>query len=639
MKLFLKIITFARQFWKLITLSIILSFLYVIFNNFSLWISVDFIGELFVSNRTPVSTIGSLSLPSGDQESGVSIPDTARNSVGVDASRSKGLYNRVKHAVKEMIIKQDKTETLKIVCLLIFLSFLVKNIILYVRAIIIFYVQINITIKLRILIYNALLRLPLSFMERRRTGEFISIAFNDVNSVNGVIQNSYGTLVMTPFQVMANIAILFLISWKLTLISFVIIPISGILITKIGQSIRRKSRRVFRQNANVVTVFQEALTSLRIVKAFTNEDKEEWRFKETNRQFFKLTLRSQRLKELTSPLNETLGAFILIFLLWYGGNMVYNNVGLGAEDFTRFLVFLFMMFQPLKKFSGLNNTIQTGLAAAERIFNTLEIQPEVYEKPGAVQLSSFQNSIRFENVSFRYDDHGPIVLRDIDLEIKKGQMVALVGPSGAGKSTLSDLIPRFYDATSGRILIDGTDVRDFTIKSLRSRIGMVTQDSILFNDTVRANIGYGMENASGDDIIEAAKAANAWEFISEMDKGLDTIIGERGIKLSGGQKQRLSIARAILKNPPILILDEATSSLDTESEKLVQDAIDNLMENRTVLVVAHRLSTITHADNIVVLERAKAICQGNHGELLRTCPKYKTLYEIQFETNPINVHS
>jgi subfamily B ATP-binding cassette protein MsbA len=637
MKLFLKIITFAKQFWKLITLSIILSFLYVIFNNFSLWISVDFIGELFVSDKTLISSIGSL--PSGDEEPGISIPDTTGHSGGVDVSKSKGLYGRVKHAVKEMIIKPDKTETLKIVCLLIFLSFLVKNIILYLRAIIIFYVQVNITIKLRILIYNALLRLPLSFMERKRTGEFISIAFNDVNSVNSVIQNSYGTLVMTPFQVLANIAILFLISWKLTLISFAIIPISGILITKIGQSIRRKSRRVFRQNANVVTVFQEALTSLRIVKAFTNEDKEEGRFKETNRQFFKLTLRSQRLKELTSPLNETLGAFILIFLLWYGGNMVFNNVGLGAEDFTRFLVFLFMMFQPLKKFSGLNNTIQTGLAAAERIFNTLEIQPEVYEKPGAIQVSAFQDSILFENVSFRYDDNGPLVLRDIDLEIKKGQMVALVGPSGAGKSTLSDLIPRFYDATSGKILIDGIDIRDFTIKSLRSQIGMVTQDSILFNDTIRANIGYGVENASEDDIIEAAKAANAWEFISEMDKGLDTIIGERGIKLSGGQKQRLSIARAILKNPPILILDEATSSLDTESEKLVQDAIDNLMENRTVLVVAHRLSTITHADKIVVLERAKIICQGNHGELLRTCPKYKTLYEIQFETNAINVHS
>ena len=319
--------------------------------------------------------------------------------------------------------------------------------------------------------------------------------------------------------------------------------------------------------------------------------------------------------------------------------MVYNNVGLGGEDFTRFLVFLFMMFQPLKKFSGLNNTIQTGLAAAERIFSTLESQPEVYEKPGAVQLSSFQNSIQFDNVSFRYDDDGPLVLRDIDLEISKGQMVALVGPSGAGKSTLSDLIPRFYDATTGKILIDGTDIRDFTINSLRSRIGIVTQDSILFNDTIRANIGYGMENASEEDIIEASKAANAWEFISEMDKGLDTIIGERGIKLSGGQKQRVSIARAILKNPPILILDEATSSLDTESEKLVQDAIDNLMENRTVLVIAHRLSTITHADNIIVLERAKIICQGNHGELLQTCPKYKTLYEIQFETNAINIHS
>lgn len=636
MKLFLKIITFAKQFWKLIALSVILSFLYVIFNNFSLWVSVDFIGELFVSDKTPISSVESLPSYQPAQES--SLSDTTSQSGIVDAPQSTGLYGKVKRGIKELIIKDDKTETLKIVCVLIFLSFLVKNVILYVRSVIIFFIQINITIKLRILIYNALLRLPLSFMERKRTGEFISIAFNDVNSVNSVIQNSYGTLVMTPFQVIANVVILFLISWKLTLISFVIIPLSGVLITKIGQSIRRKSRRVFRQNANVVTVFQEALTSLRIVKAFTNEGKEEGRFKDANKQFFKLTLRSQKLRELTSPLNETMGAFILIFLLWYGGNMVYNNAGLGAEDFTRFLVFLFMMLQPLKKFSGLNNTIQTGLAAAERIFGTLEIQPEVYEKPGAVQLSSFQNSIRFDNVSFRYDDDGPLVLRDVDLEIKKGQMVALVGPSGAGKSTLSDLIPRFYDITEGRVLIDGTDIRDLTINSLRSRIGMVTQDSILFNDTIRANIGYGLEGALEEDIIEAAKAANAWGFISDMDKGLDTIIGERGIKLSGGQKQRVSIARAILKNPPILILDEATSSLDTESEKLVQDAIDNLMENRTVLVIAHRLSTITHADKIVVLERAKIICSGNHTELLQTCPKYKTLHEIQFETNAINIH-
>lgn len=639
MKLFLEIIKFAKQFWKLISLSIILSFLYVIFNNFSLWISVDFIGELFVSGQTPISRIASspANEPKLEPAPGDTTLQGGKN--GESVSGGKGLYNRAKLAIKELIIKDDKRETLKIVCILIFLSFLVKNVILYIRAIIIFYVQTNITVKLRTLIYNTLLRLPLSFMERKRTGEFISIAFSDVNSVNSVIQNSYGTLVMTPFQVIANIVILLLISWKLTLISFVIIPISGVLITKIGQSIRRKSRRVFRQNANVVTVFQEALTSLRIVKAFTNEDKEEERFNEANQRFFNLTLRSQKLRELTSPLNETLGAFILIFLLWYGGNMVYTSAALGAEDFTRFLVFLFMMFDPLKKFSGLNNTIQTGLAAAERIFSTLEIQPEVYEKPGAVQLSSFQNSIRFENVSFRYDEDGPLVLRDIDLEIKKGQMVALVGPSGAGKSTLSDLIPRFYDVAVGRILVDNTDIRDLTINSLRSRIGIVTQDSILFNDTIRANIGYGMENASQEDIIEAAKAANAWEFISDMHKGLDTIIGERGIKLSGGQKQRLSIARAILKNPPILILDEATSSLDTESEKLVQDAIDNLMENRTVLVIAHRLSTITHADKIVVLERGKIICSGNHTQLLQGCPKYKTLYEIQFETSTINIHT
>lgn len=637
MTLFLKILTFAKEFWKLISLSIILSLLYVLFNNFSIWISVDFIGELFISQDSQQARVESL--PSNDGENIQSAADTTVSSMPAAIGGSAGLYNKIKFTVKDIIVKDSKTETLKIVCILIFLSFLIKNAILYLRSIIIFFIQTNIIIKLRNMLHNALLRLPLSFIEKRRTAEFISITFSDVNSVNNVIQNSYGTLIMTPFQVIANVAILLLISWRLTLISFIIIPISGILISKIGQSIRRKSRRVFRQNANVVTVFQEALTSLRIVKAFTNEKKEEDRFQSANRHFFHLIFRSQKLRELTSPLNETLGAFILVFLLWYGGNMVYNNAGISAEDFTRFLVFLFMMFQPLKKFSGLNNTIQTGLAAAERIFGTLDMPPEVYEKPGAITISEFEGPIQFEDVSFRYDDNLPFVLRNINLEINKGEMVALVGPSGAGKSTLSDLIPRFYDLTEGRIRINGIDSREFTLNSLRKQIGIVTQDSILFNDTIRENIGYGMENATDEAIIEAAKAANAWEFIEQMDQGLNTVIGERGIKLSGGQKQRLSIARAILKNPPILILDEATSSLDTESEKLVQDAIDNLMENRTVLVIAHRLSTVTHADKIAVLERGRIICMDSHSELLHTCPKYRRLYEIQFETDTAKVIS
>ena len=604
-----------------------------------MWISVDFIGELFGADQAQKSRVESFAPENSNQN--VSKPDTAGqlDKYTGAISKGKGLYNRIKHGVKDLIIRKNKTDTLKIVCVLIFLSFLIKNIILYLRAIIIFFIQMKIIIKLRILLYNTLLRLPLSFIEKRRTGEFISIAFNDVGSVNTVIQNAYGTLIMTPLQVIANIVILFLISWKLTLISFISIPISGILISKIGQSIRRKSRRVFRQNANVLTVFQEALTSLRIVKAFTNEGKEENRFKSENDRFFHLNFRSQKLKELTSPLNEILGALILVFLLWYGGNLVYSTATLGAEDFTRFLVFLFMLFQPLKTFSGLNNTIQTGLAAAERIFHTLDMQPEVYEKPNAISMNSFDNSIVFENVSFRYDEHLPLVLRDISLEIKKGEMVALVGHSGSGKSTLSDLIPRFYEVTEGGIRIDGIDSKELTLHSLRKQIGIVTQDSILFNDTIQANIGYGLENATEEKIIEAAKAANAWEFIEEMEKGLDTVIGERGIKLSGGQKQRLSIARAILKNPPILILDEATSSLDTESEKLVQDAIDKLMENRTVLVIAHRLSTVTHADKIIVLDRSKIICSGTHIELLQTCPKYKRLYEIQFESVSVDVPS
>ena len=393
---------------------------------------------------------------------------------------------------------------------------------------------------------------------------------------------------------------------------------------------RRKSRRVFQQISVVLSVFQEAVASMQIVKAFTAEEREVNNFDRANRKFFKAQFRADRMGQATSPINEIIAVMVLIMLFWYGARLVYFNE-LDADDFMRFIVLLFAVFQPLKELSGLNNVLQRGLAAAERIFEIIDTPTEEFDRPDTICIDTFRDAIVINDMSFQYTPQGPFVLRNINLTYKKGQTVAFVGHSGSGKTTMVNLVPRFYDVTRGQILMDGNNLQDLDLISLRKQIGIVTQETFLFNDTIRYNIAYGIDTVTDEAIIEAAKAANAWEFIEKMELGLDSEVGERGVKLSGGQKQRLAIARAILKNPPILILDEATSSLDTESERLVQDAIDRLMKNRTVLVVAHRLSTIIHADMIVVMENGEVVDTGKHVELLETCPVYKNLYQIQFK--------
>ncbi|WP_456408883.1 ABC transporter ATP-binding protein [Caldithrix abyssi] len=619
MKLYMQVLGFIKPYWKGIVLIIVLTFSYVIFNNLSIWISIDFVRELF----SP-AYVQQQSVPP-DSVQVVSPADELQDIV----KNSQGIYQKLNSKIKSFIIRKDRLETLKIVCLVIFLAFLMKNVSQYSRKLLLIFIQARVVVDIRNKLQRKFLHLPLSFFHQHHSGTLTSIVFNDVNAIQQVLNQSFGKIILSPLQIIANIIILLMISVKLSLITFIILPISFFVIYKIGQSIRRRSRRVFQQVADVVLAFQESISAINIVKIFTSEKREEERFKKTNFQYFQKLFRAERIKIATTPINEILLVLTLVTLLWIGGRMVYQNEGLQPEDFVRFLVFLFAMFKPIQEFSGINNVMQTGLAAAERVFNVLDQPEETYDAPDAIELKEFKKEIKYDHVYFKYNNEDEFELQDLHFTIKKGETVAFVGHSGAGKTTIVDLLPRFYPVSAGRITIDGIDINRIKLFSLRKLIGLVSQETVLFNDTIRGNIAYGHPDASEEAIIKAAKAANAWDFIQQFELGLDTHIGERGVKLSGGQKQRLAIARAILKNPPILILDEATSALDTESERLVQEALDHLMQSRTVLVIAHRLSTIRNANKIIVMHHGKIDAIGTHAELYEKSSIYRTLYENQ----------
>ena len=412
------------------------------------------------------------------------------------------------------------------------------------------------------------------------------------------------------------------------MIAIVILPLAGFAIISIGRSIRRKSRRTQAKIAEIMQILTETLTSIRIVKAFVNEKEEVKKFTGESQNYFKLLLKRARLDLISAPVTESFGVIIGVVLLWYGGLEVLSNQGVSAEDFIRFIVILFSILGPIKQMSNVNLKIQVGAASAERIFELLDTPPEIVEDLNPVDLKVFKNSIEFDKVHFEYNDGDSLVLDQVTFSIKKGEVVAMVGPSGSGKSTIADLIPRFYDVTTGSIQIDGHDLRKATLSSIRGNMGIVTQEVILFNDTIKNNIAYAQPNVSDEAIRQAAEAANALDFIEKSPEGFNTLIGERGVNLSGGQKQRLAIARALLKNPPILILDEATSALDTESEKKVQNAIENLMKDRTALVIAHRLSTVQNADKIIVIDQGQVVEIGTHNELYENGLHYTDAYMI-----------
>ena len=592
--------------WPYLLLSTLAALVYVALNSASIWLIASLINnivmdfEQLLADHTRLAEQGALSL-----------------------------NEKLKFWSNGFILRDTAQDTLKVLCLTIMVVFLAKNVFLYLKNISMTLVQYHLITEMRNRLYKHFNSQSLSYFHQKKSGELTSIIINDVANLRRALGTSFHQLLVEPINLLAFTVLLFIINWKLALISVVIVPVSGITIMTIGRSIRRKSRRTAAMIAGITNIITETFSSIRVVKAFAMEGYEVQRFFKETHKYFKLILRRAKLRLLASPITETLGVMMGVLLLWVGGMEVLSGKGLTPEDFLRFILLLFAMMDPLRKLSNVNVELQAGAASAERIFAILETPPTIVDKFDAVIIDTFEDKIQINDVSFKYESDDTI-LKNISFEIKKGSAVALVGSSGAGKSTLADLIPRFYDVNQGAIEIDGQDIRHVTLNSLRRLMGIVTQETILFNDTVKANIAYGQKDVDDEQVIAAAKAANALEFIEELPKGLDTVIGEKGVKLSGGQRQRLAIARAIMKNPPILILDEATSALDTESERLVQEALETLMTDRTVLVIAHRLSTVTNADKIIVMEKGLIKEMGTHDELIQKNGLYSNLYNIQF---------
>ncbi len=532
----------------------------------------------------------------------------------------------LKPVVDEIFINKD-IRMLKLLPFAIILLYMLKGGCYFGQAYLMNYVGHSIIKRLRDNLYGHIQMLPLSFLDKHETGVLMARIMNDVNIVKGMVSNAITGVLKEICSIIGLVFVIFYRDWKLALIAIIVFPLAVIPIVKFGRRMRKLSTRCQEAIADMSALLHETFTGNRIVKAFGMEPYENKRFFGKTLRLFNYEMKAVAVRSVSSPVMELLGVIGIAIIIWYGGYKVIAGVSTPGTFFS-FMAALIMLYEPVKKLSPLNNTIQEGLAAAVRIYDILDTDSDINERHDATELGQGHHTVVFRDVSFRYEDQ--MILRNINLEAKRGEIIALVGMSGGGKTTLVNLIPRFYDVTDGAILIDGHDIRDVTIASLRSQTGIVTQDPILFNDTVRNNIAYGNLDASEPDIIEAAKAAYAYDFIKSFPDKFETIVGERGVRLSGGEKQRICIARALLKNAPILILDEATSSLDTESEQAVQRALENLMKGRTTFVIAHRLSTIRHADRIIVLVDGRIVEEGKHENLLALNGEYRKLYELQF---------
>lgn len=603
MKKFLRILAYIRPYWVHAMLNVVANIMVIVFSLVTFVMLIPFLNLLF-----------------GIEELVTVRPDFKLN--------AEAIINFLNYYISKIIIEQGKVDALIFICLFLLATFFFRNLFRFLAMFFLAKVRVHSVRDIRNDLYHKILILPLSYYNQRRKGDIMSRITTDVQEIDVSIMHYLEIIFRDPITIIAYYITLMIMSPELTFFVTILLPMTGYVIGVIGRNLRKESKVAQQRFSGLLSVVEETISGLRIIKAFTAIGFSDFRFRDLNRNYTKMMVKVLRTRDLSSPMSEFLSSVVIIIVLWYGGRLVLGDSGtITAAVFITYILIFSQIIPPAKSFSTGYYSIQKGIASAERIFEILDAEEVIIEKENPVRIDEFKDKIEYRDVSFSYENDE--VLSNISVEIKKGRIIALVGPSGGGKSTFVDLLPRFYDTVGGEILVDGINIKDYRIDDLRSQMGIVTQESILFNDTVFNNIVFGKEGITREAVMEAAKVANAHEFIMAMEEGYDTNIGDRGAKLSGGQRQRISIARAILRNPPILILDEATSSLDSESERLVQDALLKVMKDRTSIVIAHRLSTIKFADEIIVLEKGKIAEKGNHEELMKTGGLYKRLHDLQ----------
>lgn len=607
MKEFLNILRrFIPPYKKYLVLSVVFNILSAVLNIFSFAALIPILQILFQTGEAETAT-RMMALSEGD------IKDV--------------LMNNLNYYVSELIAETGQTTTLLLIGVFLAVMTFLKTGAYFLSSATIIPIRTGVVRDIRNQIYQKITSLPLAFFSEERKGDIIARMSGDVQEVENSIMSSLDMLFKNPILIIAYFSTLLFISWELTLFTIIIVPIMGWVMGIVGRKLKQRSIKAQELWSDTMSQVEETLGGLRIIKAFCAEDKMNMRFDNINSDYRNNLMKVNIRQSMAHPMSEFLGTVMIVIVLWFGGILVLNNSTLSGPTFIYYMVILYSIIQPLKDFSKAGYNIPKGLASMERIDKILQAENVIKEKDNPKHISEFCEKIEFRNVSFKYDQKW--ILRNINLTIEKGKTIALVGQSGGGKSTLVDLIPRYYDVQEGEILIDGINIRDLGIRDLRQLIGNVNQEAILFNDSFRNNIAFGVENATQEQIENAARIANAYDFITQSEQGFDTCVGDRGGRLSGGQRQRVSIARAILKNPPILILDEATSALDTESERLVQDALERLMKTRTTVAIAHRLSTIKSADEICVLHEGEIVERGTHDQLVAIDGYYKKLNDMQ----------
>ncbi|MEO9511457.1 MAG: ABC transporter ATP-binding protein [Flavobacteriaceae bacterium] len=606
MNYFKKILQFAIPYRRYGVLNIFFNILYSIFNVLSIIIFIPTLGILF-----------------GTQEKVEKAP--VYEGMGNLKEYLEGSLN---YFLTVKVDNEGPLAALVFICIASIVIFFLKNLFRYAAMYVLAYLRTGMVKDIQDKLYLKTLDLPLGYFSEARKGDFLARMTSDVKEVENSIINSLEALAREPITIVIVLISMLAISAQLTLFVFIFLPIAGFLISIVGKKLKAQSLEAQKETGVFLSFIEETLTGLKIIKSFNAEDRLTGKFNQSTSKFKNIMISVLQRKGLASPFSEFLGVAVVITVLWYGGSLVLGNKStLSPQEFMGYIGLFYTIINPVKAITTVNYNIKKGNASAERIFDVLDTENPISDAENAIKKNGLTSNISIKDVSFKYEDD--YVLKDFNLKVKKGHTVALVGQSGSGKSTIANLVTRFYDVNEGEILIDDINIKQITKKSLRELMGLVTQDSILFNDTVKNNIGLGKEGATDEEIIAAAKVANAHDFIMELPNGYNTNIGDSGNKLSGGQKQRLSIARAVLKNPPIMILDEATSALDTESERLVQDALEKMMKNRTSIVIAHRLSTIQNADSIVVLNKGEIVEQGTHEELMTSKKGYKKLVEMQ----------